>query len=504
MDAVFSNIREAIDYCRTTYANGEYIFRGQRKVWPLKSSLFRLDNDLEREAKWKETVVFCEWMLNNSRLTSFNASEDTLALIAQHYGFSTDLIDFTTDVLIAGYFATHGEIVSGEAGVVYVLSVSRLDLFARKYEMPTLVYAPVLPQMSGVWRIENQKGMLVRDVGGFISSHGDDVIIDAVRFKQRENETITSLFPRINDRFIYPSPNDFEQEIERYESIRLRSRPIESLIDPKLWAFRTVQRDPTGSDVEAEARVLNWTTDAERWAKVDPTPFERFPRIGPGGRAIKVRFTSDKAIVYESSLPFARSVHDLRTSAYGSRANVAIDVVLGDDIKGQLKEARAEWLIETSKVSIEEFLNICLFWPLSDDQVARAIQNLFSLAFHAPDTTVEGEELATSGAFQETVVIQLEYEDQSQVVSRSFAPASYFETIASMTDLRTRFNLRYPEFQLVLNYQLFQFVTDIKRIMSLHDAIDLWAIVLIPSQLIFRTRVARVLNPYTAMKIGFA
>lgn len=188
---------------------------------------FPLDNDLERETKWKETVAFCEWLLNNSRLTSFNASEDILALIAQHYGFPTDLIDFTTDVLIAGYFATHGEIVSGEIGVVYVLSVSRLDLLSRK--MPTLVYAPVLPQMSGVWRIENQKGVLVRDVGGFISSHGDDVITDAVHFIQRENETITSLFPRINDRFIYPSPNDFEQEIERYESIRLRSRPIESM-----------------------------------------------------------------------------------------------------------------------------------------------------------------------------------------------------------------------------------------------------------------------------------
>jgi FRG domain len=502
MHTVFSNIREAIDYCRATYANEDYIFRGQRKDWPLKSSLFRLDSDLERETKWKETVAFYEWMLNNSRLTSFNASQDTLALIAQHYGFPTDLIDFTTDVLIAGYFATHGEIVSGEIGVVYVLSVSHLDLLSRK--MPTLVYAPVLPQMSGVWRIENQKGVLVRDVGGFISSHGDDVIIDAVRFIQRENETITTLFPRINDRFIYPPPNDFEQEIERYESIRLRSRPIESMIDPKLWAIRHIERDPTGSDVEAEAQVLDWTTDAERWAKVDPTPFERFPRIAPGGSAIKVRFTSDKAIVYESSLSFARTVHDLRTSAYGSRANVAIDVVLGDDIKGELDEARATWLIETSKVSIEEFLNICLFWPLSDDQLARAIQNLFALAFHTPDTTVDGEELATSEAFQETVVIQLEYEDQSQVVSRSFAPASYFETIASMTDLRNRFNLRYPEFQLDLNYQLFQFVTDIKKIMSLHDAIDLWAIVLIPSQLIFRTRVARVLNPYTAMKIGFA
>jgi hypothetical protein len=504
MDNVFSNIREAIDYCRAKYANEDYIFRGQRRDWPLKSSLFRLNNDLERQTKWKETVAFCEWMLNNSRLTSFNASEDTLALIAQHYGFPTDLIDFTTDVLIAGYFATQGEIVSGETGLVYVLSVSHLDLLARKYGMPTAIYAPVLPQMGGVWRIENQKGMLVHDVGGFISSHGDDVVIDAVRFIQQGNETITSLFPRINGRFIYPPPNDFEQEIERYESIRLRSRPIESLIDPKLWAIHHMERDPTGSDVEAEARLLDWTTDAERWAIVDPTPFARFPRIGPGGGTIKVLFTSDKAIVYESSLPLARTVHDLRAGAYGSRANVAIEVVPGDDIKGELDKARAAWLIETSKVSIEEFLNICLFWPLSDDQVARGIQNLFALAFHTPDTTIGGEKLATSRAFQEPVVIPLEYEDQSQVVSRSFAPASYFETIESMTDLRKRFNLRYPEFQLDQNYQLFQFVTDTRKIMSLHDAIDLWAIVLIPSQLIFRTRAARVLNPYTAMKIGFA
>ena len=95
-------------------------YRGQSTDWAISSSYFRLkkeDMDIERE----KTDSFIVWCLLNTKIPKFTTSDDFLGTelpyyyaIAQHYGYKTDLIDFTTciELLTAFPSLAHVQMVS--------------------------------------------------------------------------------------------------------------------------------------------------------------------------------------------------------------------------------------------------------------------------------------------------------------------------------------------------------------------------------------------------------
>ena len=115
---LYNNIYEALSKIEEISASiGEPLYyRAQHHDWAITSSIHRIgkDEDLRKEEVLK-AVNFIEWLKAKKDLLH-NVAEDSQEkvdlcywAIAQHYGYKTDLIDFTTDIQVAKGFAIIGK-----------------------------------------------------------------------------------------------------------------------------------------------------------------------------------------------------------------------------------------------------------------------------------------------------------------------------------------------------------------------------------------------------------
>ena len=89
-------------------ADGDYIYRGEPDCYPLvSSSLFRDYPNIDFE--YFTVTVVQEAMLASAKEFVGQIDGEDLLTQLQHFGCSTNLIDFTTDHLIALFFACDGE-----------------------------------------------------------------------------------------------------------------------------------------------------------------------------------------------------------------------------------------------------------------------------------------------------------------------------------------------------------------------------------------------------------
>ena len=96
MDFRAANPIEALELARTLQRDGTHaFFRGQRRDWPLRPSLFRL-TAASRELADQRFHRLYAWARATQGLEPI-ASEDCLLAVAQHYGIPTPFLDFTTD-----------------------------------------------------------------------------------------------------------------------------------------------------------------------------------------------------------------------------------------------------------------------------------------------------------------------------------------------------------------------------------------------------------------------
>ena len=136
-------------------AGGSYIYRGEPKPYPrVSSGLYRLYEDIQASDFDIEFVQ--REILGQARgYTRYTGETDDLEILSQiqHNGGETNLIDFTTDFLIALFFACDGE--PGESG--------RIILLAERGEG-----YQVLEPSNPVHRVVAQKSVFVRPAQGFI------------------------------------------------------------------------------------------------------------------------------------------------------------------------------------------------------------------------------------------------------------------------------------------------------------------------------------------------
>src|SRR5687767_3370811 len=102
------NAMEALRIAEEVKRQGKHNwFRGQRRNWPLRSSLARL-KDSEREGALRVSGRFEHWVKSTSGLEDLAANADMAIAVAQHYGLPTNFVDFTTEPKVAAFFATDG------------------------------------------------------------------------------------------------------------------------------------------------------------------------------------------------------------------------------------------------------------------------------------------------------------------------------------------------------------------------------------------------------------
>ena len=232
----FQDVYTLVDKLKSKaeYANNKVYYRGQSEPWPPKASLHRKGVSMD---SWQDTCAFINWLKDNNSISSEREvqrwGDNAYLAIAQHYGYKTDLIDFTTDLEVAAFFASDYNIElksnNSKIGVIYCftdddisamkkLFKSRirkleiadkdLEIFERNDYNPFFEFA-----FDGLSRIHNQSGIFLWDYKGFFSElyMGNYYDCSFVHTKKFPYKNI-----KINRNFIYPAPNPLEREVQRY------------------------------------------------------------------------------------------------------------------------------------------------------------------------------------------------------------------------------------------------------------------------------------------------
>ncbi len=85
-------------------------YRGEHRAYDsCKASVYRIKNKTERMLAELKTIEFTQYLctLDNVKRAIENNEHVDLLAMAQHYGFATNIIDVTNDLLTAAFFATH-------------------------------------------------------------------------------------------------------------------------------------------------------------------------------------------------------------------------------------------------------------------------------------------------------------------------------------------------------------------------------------------------------------
>lgn len=255
----FNNISEAISAIdEISNSSGKPLYyRAQHHDWSITSSIHRINNDENRKEEILKASNFIEYLKTKDNLINKveQYSKERMDLmywaIAQHYGYKTDLIDFTTDIQIAKGFALIGK-QTGENGFIMCLWKEDIEFISSIYKtyanqfpddcqvlLQSVDYNPFFDfNLSEVSRIENQKGVFMWDVNALATKLFSGYIdvffpgwldMHTFSFKQTDISVDTKIL-----RMIYPAANITEIEIDRYQQFYNRDFYYKNNIIPEI------------------------------------------------------------------------------------------------------------------------------------------------------------------------------------------------------------------------------------------------------------------------------
>ncbi|MDE6275385.1 MAG: FRG domain-containing protein, partial [Clostridia bacterium] len=233
---IYNSVDEAIEAIKCLYKSDDkpVYFRGQSQDWNIKSSLWRIEDNKLRTEKVNATYRFVNW-LKNSHLLNYTKDDSNMNLsywaVAQHYGFKTDLIDFTTDINVARFFASaqFKKENKEKPGIIIVLrhsdvlkysSIIKYLIDTNSIKEPSIIeilrknnYSPFFHlESGGVSRIVNQKGLFFWDVHNIGSMLLNINNMDNKKYYFKHNDIDLS---KEESLYIYPAANEVEHEIEK-------------------------------------------------------------------------------------------------------------------------------------------------------------------------------------------------------------------------------------------------------------------------------------------------
>ena len=177
-DDLLPNVRELIREVEEKSALGDYIYRGEPEHHEEPPYYGKICSSLYRQYAWIEADEFDIEVVHEEILAEAEAysheTDDSLEILTQlqHYGGKTNLIDFTTDHLIALFFACDRSDSLKEDG--------RLILFKRSEDRKDFILIPRNPRN----RVIAQKSVFVQHPDGFLSPNDVEIITIPARFKQ--------------------------------------------------------------------------------------------------------------------------------------------------------------------------------------------------------------------------------------------------------------------------------------------------------------------------------
>ena len=222
-------LREAVEIASRLRSSGDYdLFRGQKRNWPVVSSLGRLAPPARTEAEERFTR-FDAWIQNTPGLEHYRNDLDATVAVAQHYGIPTTYIDFTTSPEVAAFFASDGY-SEGDDSVLVCLnsqdllniahSVTGIDEEFDKFLTRLKFQRPATPNL---WRMESQKCVFL-----------DAPVIGSIEKSVYNMDRIFIHNPTdrspIERESIYPTrKSDLERLLDQFFSLERRLPAIENM-----------------------------------------------------------------------------------------------------------------------------------------------------------------------------------------------------------------------------------------------------------------------------------
>lgn len=157
-------ISQAFELASNFQQEGRYDwFRGQSRMWPLKSTIARETED-ESSLSMHKLQRFLDWAKTYGELSYLTENIDNLIAVAQHYGLSTNFIDFTTDPAVAAYFA--GSVPENEIYESCIICLDTKDFsnfsyfehLSRAKPLNGIVPKTLTLSVPNLWRLEAQSG----------------------------------------------------------------------------------------------------------------------------------------------------------------------------------------------------------------------------------------------------------------------------------------------------------------------------------------------------------
>lgn len=521
----FHNVHEMMTQLKQVLnktSQSAYYFRGQVHPWRLRSSLHRCQNSTE---EIKKTLRFVEWLKQNKYLDNENKQpelNDYLA-VAQHYGYKTDLIDFTTDIDVSAFFATDfsslEDLPKEKLGCLWCVPFEEIKILQNlfQYEVkrgtitdPQIIeifrknnYSPFFEfDFPGLSRLKNQAGVFLWDYQGLFTSFyfdGPDCI-----FHQTAPGAYTT--QRVNKQFIYPEPNAVEREIERYGYTKNTLENMESEVYQKLLASSKVYNiqsmQTTHPSLANALKDHEWKDND--WKKCS-TDF--YPNNEIYNRKISSLPNSTKTLLQRDFLSELMSSY---------RKNLADGCIL-------------EYQCELSFWAqiINEVIHTLNHYPYSDTQCGEVLYyslqyaattlrmfeeknlcswhgELYCLANYIPLKTVAEEIYGGS-------VVQVELADTVGVRTRGFVCAEYLENVAKsykadvIKNAMAYLKNNHQPYKENFGYlQLLNIVTKPRKLFDFEDICHIFVKYILPFQFIFRPKESRIYIPSFVETFGYA
>lgn len=180
-------------------SQGEYIYRGEPECFPKISSTLYRQYENEIEAEEFEIEIAQKEMLEHVKIYTHFTDEADILTELQHYGGKTNLIDFTTDYLVAMFFACDSSY--DEDGRVILC-----DRTSRYHQ----IQAPKKNQNS---RVISQKSIFIQSPTGWIA----DSEVEIVSIPKKLKQSIMEHLKRFNGISIETIYNDMLGYIQNQE-----------------------------------------------------------------------------------------------------------------------------------------------------------------------------------------------------------------------------------------------------------------------------------------------
>lgn len=523
MEKYFSNVQEMVSAIRSDIGENtgnEFYFRGQVYPWRLCPSLFRSDNI---QKSMEETASFIDWLKRNHYICEENVDDNMLMAVAQHYGYKTDFIDFTTDLDVAAYFSTDFESFDSlppyAEGCLWCVSKKEIPimqyLFWNEVKSGTITDENVISKFRenpnspffsydfpGLSRLKNQSGLFLWDYRGLYTAKyfgGPDY-----RFQHTCPGAYST--DKINRAFIYPEPNALEREIERYvyeRTVRntMASEEYKQFLK-KGKVYHLVSGSDRFSDYEHLLELNQWKDD--QWKNVNRSHFPNenvYKRenqyIGEDDvRDVTVKKCMDWVEKFEEA-------YQKKVLLEFSCENKVIEKVINEVIKTM-------YLYPYHNRQSAE----CLFYT-----IRYAVISLADFEKRAPHLKVEELQrilndiriVKVAEQVYEATVIDIEMQDCMNVGTRCFVP---FEFLCDMKKEykrnqveRTREYLEQKQMNIptsISSLFLMQLCQNPRRLFDFEDICELFVKYVLPYQFAFRPKNARIYLPSFLTRIGLA